>query len=84
MDNISIKTPIVAPAELPRKKRKYTKSADGKPKALGPYVDQKLLAEFNRQLEELNASDIYPFAVKQKEFIYHLLRVNAKHMRRVI
>ena len=84
MDNISIKTPVVAVPEQPRKKRKYTKSADGKPKTLGPYVDQKLLAEFNRQLEELNASDIYPFAVKQKEFIFHLLRVNAKHMRRVI
>lgn len=84
MDNISIKTPIVAPAELPRKKRKYSKSADGKPKTLGPYVDQKLVAEFNRQLEELNASDVYAFDLKQKEFIYHLLRVNAKHMRRVI
>lgn len=84
MDNISIKTPIVAPAELPRKKRKYTRSPDGRPQTLGPYRDADLMAEFHRQQDELNASDVYPFEVKQKEFIWHLLRVNAKHMRRVI
>ena len=84
MDNISIKTPVVAVPEQPRKKRKYTKSEDGRPQTIGPYRDANLLEEFNRQLEELNASDVYPFDVKQKEFIYHLLRVNAKHMRRVI
>jgi len=84
MDNISIKTPVVAPAELPLKKRKYTKSEDGKPKTFGPFVDPELVAEIHHQLEELNKSDIYPFDVKQKEFIWHLLRVNAKHMRRVI
>lgn len=84
MDNISIKTPIVAPAELPRKKRKYTKSEDGRPQTVGPYRDADLLEEFNRQLELLNKSDIYPFDVKQKEFIWHLLRVNVKYMRRVV
>jgi hypothetical protein len=84
MDNISIQTPVIAPAELPRKKRKYTKSPDGKPKILGPFKDGYLLEEFHRQLDALNDSDAYPFKLTHKQFFSHLLKINDRHFRRVV
>lgn len=83
MDNISIKTPVVAVPEQPCKKRKYSKSADGKPKTLGPFADPELLEKFNQELDAMNKSDHYPFKMNHKQFLMHLLKVNAKWHRRI-